>query len=68
MIGSRTSVGGCEKIPDASVSKIQVFEREWCAFVWGAREREREAEDGEFMRLNEREKERERKKEWQSVY
>lgn len=25
MIGSRTSVGGCEKIPDASVSKILIL-------------------------------------------
>lgn len=41
MIGSRTSVGGCEKIPDASVSKIQVFERERAVRSCGARVRER---------------------------
>ena len=58
-------MGGCEKIPDASVSNIQVFERERereresGAFVWGVRE----IEGGRGWRMYEIEWERERERE-----
>lgn len=58
MIGSRTSVGGCEKIPDASVSKIQVLWESLCICMVCVRERQETENVWNWMG----------ERQWQSVY